>query len=345
MIERVLNISGLGELVHPVYGTLQVKSTTYSVSSNQSNIGQFRFSLNFQISEEVVSPSPSVLISTAEASKDAESTRTALDDAFETTYYDPQLPETLDASATKLDGIYDSISAAIEEAITGVDSIQNKVAEFTKIVSDGKALVFTAAQQAATVKTALIDLYSSALSVVSLPQDLFSACDPLIDFGFLESEGKTNTVPRAREESNRRILNEHTQTTALINLYEAAVYKDYQTDVEIDETRTLLNNAYTDQINQISDEISPEPAQPVIPLAADPEVRTTIAQLRTTVNKILNEKEQNIWRVVTISPGKSSMLLTAYRYYGNLDTLSILQGLNLEVNSANFNEEISMVSK
>jgi prophage DNA circulation protein len=330
-LERVLNIPDIGELVHPVYGTLQVKSTTYSVSSNQVNIGQFRFSINFQTSREVINPAPSEIISTAEATKNAESVRTVLDDALENQYVDPGIPETLDSAANKLDLIYQAVETAISD-IVGL--IQENVAEFTKVVSDGRRRIFTTVQEGSTLKTALTDLYSSALSVTAMPEELGIAWESLIDFGISEPVGKTNTVFRANEENNRLILNEHTRVNALINLYESAAFNDYATDLDIDQIRTVLNDAYITQMNSASGLLTMEPG-----------VRTALSQLRTTVNKILDEKEQNIWRVVIISPGKSSMLLAGFRYYGSLDTLDLLQQLNPEVNTANFNQDITAVSR
>jgi prophage DNA circulation protein len=329
--ERVLNLPGLGELVHPVYGTLQVKSTTYSVSSSQVTVGQFRFSINFQITRGIINPAPAG-VNISEVSRNAESSRKVLNDAFEDQYIVPILPETLDSAATKLDSVYEAVESAI---INITSTIQSKIAEFTKLVSSGRREVFTVVQNAFNLKTALFDLYTSALSVINLPEDLSVAWESLLNFNALETAGKTNTVPRTREENNRLIFNEHTRATALINLYEAAAFNDYETDVDIDNIRTVLNNAYDDQIN----------STPVGLLATDPDTRTELAKLRVTVNKVFDEKEQNIWRVVTISPGKSSMLLTGYRYYKSLDTLELLQELNPDVNWANFNQDMTAVSR
>lgn len=336
-LERVLNISGLGELVHPVYGSQQVKSTTYSVSSNQNNIGQFRFSINFETSREEINPAPSEIVTLSEVSKNAVSARNALDNALEERYIDPGIPETLLSAADKLDSIYETVETVIINTFvteSTVESTQEKIAEFTKIVSNGRARVFTDVQRAFTLKTVLFDLHASALSVTTLPEDLLIAWRSLIDFGAFELTGKTNTVPRANEENNRLILNEHTRITALINLYEAAAFNDYATDSDIDDVRTVLNNAYDSQINSSFGL-----------LVIDPIARTNLATLRTTVNKILDEKIQNIWRVVNISPGRSSMLLAGFRYYGSLDTLSLLQQLNPNINTANFNQDITAVSR
>lgn len=324
-LERELDLPGLGTLVHPVYGSIEVKSTTYSVSSNQTRIGEFRFSINFEISEEKTSYIAPFL-SPSSVSKLAEESRTALDNGLEAAYKIPSLPSILTAAASKVDSIYTNVSDA---ALAVQEPILTPYAEFTSFVSNARANVFLTVQKASAVKTSLSAMYSSALALVNTPQDLYDAWKSLLDFGFLDLEGKTNTVPRQEKESNRQRLNDHTKTTALINLYEAAVYRDYDTDNDLNAAQETLDGAYTNLAD----------------LVLDADTRKTLANLRANTRKVFDQKLQNIWRVVNISPGKSSMALTAYRYYGNLDQLDRIKNLNPDVNYANFNQDIQAVSK
>lgn len=324
-LERVLDLSGLGTLIHPIYGSIEVKSTTYSVSSNQTRVGEFRFSINFEISEEKTSyiaplPGPSLV------SKLAEETRTALDNGLEAAYKDPSLPGNLTAAASKMDDVYSNVSDAV---LAVKEPLLSPYAAFTSFVTNARASVFITVQRASALKESLKAMYSSALALVDTPQDLYDAWKSLLDFGFLDLEGKTNTVPRQEEESNRQRLNEHTQTTALVNLYEAAAYRNYDTDSDLDAAQETLDDAYI----QLAD------------LSLDADTRNALASLRATTRKVFNQKEQNIWRVVTISPGLSSMALIAYRYYGSLDNLDRIEGLNPGINHANFNEDILAVSR
>jgi prophage DNA circulation protein len=337
-LERVLNLPGTGTLVHPVYGILEnVKSTTYSVNSAQTGIGEFKFSIQFETSESNVTAAPTTITNSA-VSKAAEDARSALNSALESSFINPEFPKVSDTSGSTLDDIYEEVFNQVSSV---TNAVQTKISEFTRVVENGRSSVFSIVQQATTVKTSIQDLYLAAINVVNTPSDLLDAWSNLTDFGFLDTQGKTNTVPRQNEENNRSILNEHTRVNALINAFEAAVYTNFQTDVELSNAQQILNDAYNTQIEQFRETVSSE----VNSLAANPNVRQTISELRNLSRQVFDEKEQNIWRVVTIDPGTTSMLLTSYRYYGNIDNLNLIIGLNDDINVANFKTPITAISR
>ncbi len=334
--ERILNIPGLGTLVHPVYGAVEVKSTTFSVSSSQTSLGEFRFSVNFETSENNVTAAP-VGITNAAVTKVAEDARTVLDAALEEAYAEPDIPDTLDSAASKADSIYNKVFSSVS-SVTG--AVQEKVSTFTRIVNENKAKVFTIVQKANTVKQSVTDMYTSALKIVNTPSELFLAWESLLDFGALENSINTITVPRLNKETNRSVLNEHTRVTGLINLFEAASYVDYKTDQELKKIQSLLDSQYKSQIESYDNLVQ----DGVTPLAMNADVRQKVAELRVKTRKVLNEKSQNIWRVVEITPKTSSMLLTTFRYYGDLDNFDFIKDLNPDVNSSNFKKPIQAVS-
>jgi prophage DNA circulation protein len=362
ILEHILEEPGLIELVHPVYGSVQVKSTTYTVSSNQTEIGEFRFSINFETSESTPIVSPVQTTSPA-ASNLAIRSRRTINIVLGDEYPSPAKPSILEKIAKKATSIYDTVYSSISSA---TNTIQSKVSEFTSIINNGKSKINSIVQQGTTMKQSLEDLYSSMLVIVNTPADLKDSWESLLDFGFVddlssifgtgvdttstESSAAVDTSLRIGENKNKELLNEHTRLNALINLYEAAAYKEYDTDTDIDAMRKILNDSFKNQIvlkiiDSSGNTLSAAQLAEMSPIAADLEVRKNIQELRTTVNKILDQKEQNVWKVQSISPGVSSMLLTTYKYYGNIDNLSLLTGLNPDVNSANFDQDIQAVSE
>jgi prophage DNA circulation protein len=335
-LERVLQISGIGDLVHPVYGNIKVKSTTFNVNSNQRNIGQFRFSITFNSSKANVTVAPETETKSS-VSNAAEDAREALNDALESNYANPEIPDTLESSGNKLDDIYEDVFSSVSG---GVNLVQDKVSTFTRTVSEGRSKVFSIVQQGFIVKDSVKDLYDSALDVVNTPEDLLESWKRLVDFGFLDIQGLTDTVFRRNKENNKSSLNEHTRINALINTFEATAYTDFETETELDAAQKVLDDNYELLINGFdtgSDDVES--------LAENPEVRKTMAELRTRTRKVLNDKDQNTWRVVDIEPGISSMALTSYRYYESLDNVDILRRLNTSVNAANFDTSIQAVSR
>lgn len=337
-LEDALDKPGLATLVHPIYGSVQVKSTTYSVSSNQTRIGEFRFSINFETSEAVVTPTITT-VTTAAAENAADTNRANINNTFEGNYQPPTKPEEQTETANKATEIFEDVKAAII-GVTG--TIEEKVSDFTRVVDDAIADVFTIVQSAEGLKDTLEAVYSTALDVANTPVDLADAWESLIDFGFLDVKRDLSTVSRLISEGNKVLLNEHTRLSALTNLYEALVFKDFQTEPELDAARKLLNGSYQRLLKEYTEDIDTENLSNI---ASDQDVQTSFAELRVLSGKIFNQVEQNIWRVVDISPGKTSMALTAYRYYGDLDNLSLLQSLNPDVNHARLNQDIQAVSQ
>lgn len=337
-LERVLNQSGLGDLVHPVYGLIKVKSTTYSVSSNQTRIGEYRFSIEFQSTKENLTAQPTPLTNSA-VSKAAEDAREAVNNAIGDDYIKPIIPDTLTSSADKLDEIHTDVNGAISN---NVGLVQDKVAEFNRTVNDGQTNVLTTVQQGVKLKDSLESLYNSAISVVNQPQILLGSWQALTDFGFTDIKGDVNTVYRLNKENNNSVMNEHTRIMSMVNMFEAAVYTEFQTDQELQSIKDILDLTYQRLMKDFDQDID---TGSVMVLAEDPDIRTTVAELRTKTNKVMNSKEQNVFRVVQIDPGFTSMPLTAHRFYGDIENLNLLKTLNPSVNWGNFNEPIQAVSK
>lgn len=356
-LEAALDEPGLGTLVHPFYGAVQVKSTTYSVNSNQTKIGEFRFSINFETSEAIITlgivgpTRPTV-------SDNAAAARTALDNALENGIVGSNVPgytpDVLSNTSEKI--ITQVIPTEIDDAVVGANSIydtvfdfttktvsavRSRVASFTRFVSGVRGDMLTIVQQPFEIKNNIKAFYLEAVNIVNTPSDLSDTWERLIDFGFAEVPPAINTIIRRNSENNKSSLNEHTRLTALVNLYEASADKDYTTESEIDKQRNVLNAAYRRLMENFRNDIDTDN---FTPLAIDADFKDAITNLRTNTGKVLDQKAQNAFKVVTINPGISSMALTAHRFYGDHDTLDELQALNPTVNHQRFRGNIQAVS-
>jgi prophage DNA circulation protein len=356
-LEKILDEPGLGTLIHPIYGAVEVKSTTYIVNSNQTDVGEFRFSLNFETTEAIVTLDVApATVSTV--SDNAGNARTALDNAMEAAILGPDVPgytpDVLSATSEKIieaieptfidqitvgaNSIYDTIF----DYTTGVVSaVRSKVATFTSFVSNARSDMLTIVQQPFEIKNNVKDFYAAALNIVNSPSDLSEAWDRLIDFGFLETPIGTDTVIQQNTENNKSTLNEHTRLTALVNLNESSADKDYTTEEDIDAQNKVLDDGYRRLMENFGNDLD---LTNVTPLAMDADFKAAMTTLRANTKAVLDAKRQNAYRVVTINPGTSSMALTAYRYYGDHEELDELQDLNPNSNHANFIGNIQAVS-
>lgn len=349
--EAILEESGSGDLIHPIYGKLNAVSTTFSVSGNQREIGQFIFSINFEVSRNEVTPQP-VLTNVSSVSESAEDARDACDDALEEEYKEPTFFDKVKAAATKANEIYDAVNERITKV---VGTIQDNVSKVTAFVANVKRKVFTIVSKAAQVKASLKSLYASALDVANTPDELFDAWKDLVNFGFIESllDGNfedaraelletqpANTTTRFDISVNDSILDEHTRLQALINTFEASAYKDYQTEDELIEVREFLENAFT-RLMDIADVPVGENAIGEIPtLVSKQEVREAMFKLRDRTRAVLDQKSQVTQKIVDITPNKvTSIPLITYQYYGSQNEEQTIADLNPNISHSGFIEK------
>jgi len=366
--EAALDDESTGTLQHPIYGVLQVKVIgPYAVKSNQKGIGQFTFNINFATTEEIITPSVEA-IDTGQVSADANDATAAADTALEESYKEPSFSDSLTAAADKIKSITQAVNNQIVKV---VEPIQENVAAFNRVVSSVQSGALTIMSQAETVKQTVEDLYDGFRDIAQFPQDLTESWKSLTDFNLFRNPLFTNTVKDAEIANNERNLDTHTRLTSLARSFESYAYTDFQTDVSIDEARRFLETKYNDIMLQTGAElkedsvIDPETGDTIsgsIPIPAvemtsstrfigykdisvDPNVIAAFAKLRIDALKILDQKEQNAFRIRDINVYKSSLASTAYRYYGNIDNLSILQELNPKKNHADISGDLKVVAQ
>ncbi len=343
-LRAALLVQGLGELVHPIYGAIQVKAMPASVRSSQTEMGVFKFSLEFAVSNDNVTPTPT----TANEHTVTQSfldVSDALNVALEANFVEPDKGSLLEVSANKTI----DVALDVQTKINTTNNVESSGSStFNRVADALQANAFKEAQQPSTMAESMGLLFSSALEVTGSPSQLTGAWTGLLDFG-LGSNGATsdfdpvNTVSRLLKATNSNLLDEYTRLIVLASLYEAIAYTDFETVNDLTKSQELLDDRYN---AYLEDAISLTEDAGLISIATDSTVSLTFATLRNIAREAMNTKAQNLFRVVDISPRRSSMVLTAYQYYGNLDTLDLLESLNDSVNVSGFNEDtISAVSK
>lgn len=349
--ERVLTLPGLGKLVHPVYGDVQVKSTTYSVSSSQATLGEFRFSVNFEASEANITAEPTTTTQEG-VSQYAESARLSLDSAMAGIYVEPKTSFEITESRLKLiDAV--NVLIGLVDTVTSPNAV--KKALFNQQTAKTIANAGIYVQHADQVALQLSQCFSRAIATVETPDNLLEQWTRSLGFGYIVNPslyfgefsqdrgvnvGKTNTVKRKNAENNRQLFNEYFRVQSLINLYEAVSYRDFRTDVNLNESMDALATAYRLQFQD-----GYEVDQDIDLMSNDQDVRNRLLILRSNAIATYNEKIQNVWRIVDINPGVSSMALTAYRYYGNIENIDLLVNLNKDDKVSYVDQEIKAFTR
>jgi len=328
-LERALEEYGPGELIHPIYGTIQVQVGEFTVKSNQRKVGEFIFKMQFFSSEEVV---PNPLPATENtATFLADSARSDLLDAVEDAYEDPidsnALEGAVDYVLDSLDTVNDAIDSVVEPVESALAATNTAIAQF-------RNGVYNIMQTAAGLKANLLNTYNSFLQLSLDPGTLAAAWDNLIDFEG-EEKADTNTVSRANRVNNQIVIEEQTQITGLIGGFEAAANTDFSTVEELQERIEDLDEKFTEFFETNEDAI----------LAITPAVRSSVLTLRAKTKEALDDQSSKIWRTSDILTRKTSMSLMAYKYYGNIDNIDTLIDLNPEINVANVEGTVKVVAR
>ena len=332
-LEQVLEEPGQGELVHPVYGPLQVTALTFTVDSDQTKLGVYEFSIEFAQSRFEVSPVPDTTGKEQVTAKAAES-QTAVNDNLEKKWLLPaKLALFADAVSKFLDKI-DEINAAVNGV---VDKIESASAAFTRTINTIQQTVFGIVTAAADLKQAVQDIVDSVKDLVNTPAQLLDAWRSLAENNPLDGIGGLFSSYQKTREQNNATITEHLSLTALINLYESVAYTDYDTDLEIEEEKAALEELFKRIVVDTPKALNDLGLESVVPY------REMLA-LRNEVRKVLDEKEKAAFKVTTKNVGRSSMLLTTYKYYGGIGNLEALTTLNYDTNSANFKTDIKLLS-
>lgn len=349
--ETILEIPGVTELTHPIYGVIDVQPGPFTVTSNQKEIGKFIFNVTFYTSADGIGPAP-IGFSSSTMALFAINARLSLENAFEDSFIDPEdgfdLGKAVDSNLGALDSIQDGIDSVI-------GPIESAIATVSSTINEFRTKIFRIAQTGTRIKNAFTNLYNDMLQLTLDPATLTTMWQDMLVHGVEtitttgrsgppdeSSEiGSTDTVKRERNETNNSVIEEQTRITGLIGVMESLAFTEFATADDIAIASIIVDErfrAYFQENNQ-------EAETGVVSLARDSDVRITVLQLKAGLKIVLDEQLANVWRTTEANPGFSSMALTAYRYYGNHETLENIIDLNHDVNSANFDKEITLVTK
>ena len=227
-LEIELDKEGTGRLVHPVYGLIRVSVIDkYSINYSENRLGEFIFTVTFAVTSEKPIQAYASTVDTSQISQNAKDLKDKIDEAIEDKWAIPDFSKTFDDVSNKITSVTESINGAIKEVIS---PIQANVDALTKVTNSIENSVYTIVSNGTILKDTLTNLYDSVLDIVELPENLAGMWEALIDFGDdteystdsgLDSDTakildyKTDTPQRLENSTNSKLINEHTQLTAL----------------------------------------------------------------------------------------------------------------------------------
>lgn len=356
-LKEALNKKGVGRLVHPVYGSVDVVADPYSVSSSMRDAGKFNFRMVFRslssdrepfvqpsrgVFGDTISPDQQNLLVTPPVALSENpnfATQSQLADiAQDARDVVAQSAEDIFVEATDQD-YFDKISEIYQQGI-------DKIRDVTETIED-QAL-------RSLGLTEVTRLFVDPPGFLSNPEILFPALSSLYrdlsgagtfnrwieageDFIELFSLGTETKRSDDISHTNGALISNY-QVNALINCYQSAVTTDFNTVDELEEAESNIEALYQDVVNNPIDDS-------VMTNVNFPDLKLLLQEIRSTATIIFSQKEQNVFKVVTFDSKRRSFLQTTYDLYGNLDNLTVIANLNQSINASTPKTPIQVVEE
>lgn len=330
---RALDLPGIGTLVHPIYGRLEVKSTTWGRKTTETKMGEISFSLNFSTSESNISLLPSFSLA-ALISAAADTARGSGFSVMKAVMFVNKAAEAVRTTQK----IYTTVMKIANGDIKSLSDLDpSALSTFDRVFGTNTREIYQLALSVEDLVDSAETFYNAARATSSNPADLKAVWQELTLHEIDRVPGPTDTAIRLNQETNTAALNGHTQINALINLYEAIAYETFATDEDLEAARADLDDKFELLLGGSTNN----------PLASDNTLRSDILDLRSATNQFLDQSLENTFNIEVIKPLTSTSLSKlVFRLYGDLDNLDTIRALNPDINHAqiSLNDTVKVLS-
>ncbi len=318
-LKEVLNKKGPGQLVHPMYGSIDVVPGPYTVSSSMNNAGKFIFRMVFktQSSDLPVFQDPEFatiakLAEVAQTARDtaAESAEELFEVATDQSFFD-EMEEIYQDGVEKVREVMESIEEDVLRGL-GLEDVDRLLRDPPGFLSNPEILF-----------PALSNLYRQVSSAGALDKWI----EATEDFtNILSGKGDTKRN-RARTATSGTLISS-LQVNSMINAHQSGADADYNTVTELEEAERKLDDLFQSIVYDPVD-------GSIINDVNFPDLKTTLLEMRSISKLIFTEKEQTTFKVVTFNSNTLSFLQTTYDLYTSLDNLAVINNLNSNINASN----------
>ncbi len=321
-----LEKKGSAALIHPTLGSFQVQVLTYTLSEDITDLGNAKFSINFEKTEANIFPEIST-DNTPAIVGDAETVFNQTEDNIANNYESP---------ANKFVSYEDSLSKVTsftdtaKSAASDLRQIATKINEFSNsintLLQDINAIIVAPAQLAASI----INIITLGQNLFEVPNDVFTYYQSLFDYGDDDIESALITEGRIFRQNNRNILNVNVRTAALAGAYQSIVNLEFITIDDVETYRTLLEDQY---LSIIENEL------------INYDTKDLLQTLRNEAEFFLQQQEKIVLNEKQIRVYNEPITTLTYRMYGDLERIQDIIDLNDVDNYSFLDGEINILSE
>lgn len=305
---KALDEAGVGTLVHPSFGDLQVVVVGYTFTESVKELGITKFTINFEVASQNVLPTETTATKGFLAKLKSDilgDNEKAFDDGWKSVKnakakFDSGV-KTLKRTANKINNVAKQIQGA-------GDSFADLTTSLNQIVSSANKLVQAPSVLASNLRTAFDNLGVAFKN----SKDLFNTTKKL--FGFNESDQAIvgNSQIQKDIKTNQDQLNNFVNVAVLATAYDASVNIEYNNLQELNQVIADLENGF----NQLPDTI-------------DKNLRDALLQMKIEATNIFSQLAislPNVANYNVINPISLNNLI--FKLYGSLELKETIRLLN-----------------
>lgn len=305
---KELDKAGVGTLVHPSFGDLEVVVVGYTFAESVKELGITKFTINFEVASQNVLPTKTTATKGRLAQLKSDilgDNEKAFDDGWQSVKnakakFDSGV-KTLKRTANKINNIAKQIQGA-------GDSFADAITSLNQIVNSANKLVQAPSVLASNLRTSFDNLGVAFKN----SKDLFNTTKKL--FGFNESDQAIvgNSQIQKDIKTNQDQLNNFVNVAVLATAYDASVNIEYNNLQELNQVIADLENGF----NQLPDTI-------------DKNLRDALLQMKIEATNIFSELAISLPNVASynvINPISLNNLI--FKLYGSLELKETIRLLN-----------------
>lgn len=332
-LQSALEQGGVGLLIHPFFGNLNVVAKPYTLTETIGTLGEAKFDLTFEVAEANIYPTGSLtnlsnIFSIADSGlssltsdinklfslknlfpnnfADAQNLLNAVGNAFGVnTQSFTQDISAINQFSSTLKNFYNNIN----QTLSSVNSNQAQTVASAPVVSN----VTTTSATLPTLGEQTMGLFNATDTLSDNPSNLFVIYQKFFIFNNNQKPIPKTTFQRIQRQNNRDVINGAIRAGSLIQAYRAAAQIDYQNINQLNQINNILETQYKTINNAIN---------------VTNTSKAAIASVRNAVRNYLESDALNINQISEVTTNTQPLRTLVYQYYGSTRNLSQIADLN-----------------
>lgn len=306
---KALEQPGLGQLIHPFYGTINVTPKPFTLSESIRELNFANFDLVFEASQDNIYPNE-LINNLSRINVLSEESLSILQENISNVFnVNLNYLNNFQDAQNVLNNLANSFlgnTNSFTRNLNGINDFSSFLSQYTNNINSNIL-------NPSSLASNNIQLFEQTQSVIPTPKQQIETYQKFYDFNDNLQPVPQTTVPRVQRQVNRDIIKDSVQANALIKSYQAAPEIEYSNINELNETQKLLEDQYN-KIQQSN--------------VLDDNTKISISNIRNENRKFFDQEKLSINKIASINTKREPLSVLSYRYYGNTQRVDELRRLN-----------------